>query len=324
MLQSFPAMRRRSRFSVLAGWVASAAASLAVACGGRTLVFSPDGGDVRGDNDAGKTPFDASVVGVVDAGMPDAAIEVGGMDATAAMDGQSDGNVTSCAQYNYVTVGSYVIETNYWNQGACPGTQCMTVDQGSGAFSVTKGPNCGNTVATYPNALYGSSFGASSPGSVLPKQVETLTSVTSSWSFSVGGVPTDRYDVAYDIWFCPNDACGSAGFNGGAELMIWLDYQNTAGWMVDLGSVSLGGHNWEVWTFTQGQGTANTWTYMAYLIQPPMVTSVTNFNLLSFFQDAMSRGYVQKSWYLYAVQAGDEIRTGGLPFDVTSFSVSVH
>ena len=50
-----------------------------------------------------------------------------------------------------LTVGSYIVETDYWNQSGCPGTQCMTVNTTTGAFSVTQGPDCGDTVASYPN-----------------------------------------------------------------------------------------------------------------------------------------------------------------------------
>jgi hypothetical protein len=51
---------------------------------------------------------------------------------------------------------------------------------------------------------------------------------------------------------------------------------------------------------------------------------VTNLNLLAFFKDAESKGYIKSSWYLYAVQAGIELRTGGIPFSSDSFSVSVN
>lgn len=291
-----------------------------ICCGGRIVPYNPlsrDGGTESGQATDGagegeSTPADSGA-------LPDAALS----DAEAYLDAESqpDGYTTTCAQYQNVTVGSYVVETNYWNQVMCPGTQCMTVNDLTGAFAVTQGPDCGNTVATYPNVLYGSAFGTASPGSTLPMQVSALTRVTSSWVFTVGGVSTDQYDVAYDIWFCPDNTCGASGFNGGTEVMIWLDYQNTTGWEYDLGSVTLSGYDWEVWTFAQGGG-GNAWTYLAYLIHPPMVTSVTDLNLLSFFQDAKSRGYVQSSWYLYAIQAGDEIRTGGLPFTTNSFSVS--
>ena len=231
--------------------------------------------------------------------------------------------VNTCEDFATVPVGAYIVESDYWNRDSCPGSQCMSINDATGAFSVTQAPSCGNTVASYPNVLYGCSFGTCSPESMLPMPVSALTTVTSSWNFSVSGVSTDQYDVAYDIWFCPDNTCGSNGFPGGTELMIWLDYKNVSGWKNDLGTVSLGGHTWEVWQFTQGAG-STAWTYLAYMIKAPMVTSVTNLDLNAFFKDAVSRGYVQNSWYLYAIQAGDEIRTGGLPFNNNSFSVSIN
>ena len=118
----------------------------------------------------------------------------------------------------------------------------MTVNGETGAFTVTSAASCANeNVASYPNVLYGNSFGTISPGSPLPMQVSALTSVTSCWDYSVGGTAEDAYDVAYDIWFCPDTTCGTAkAFNGGAELMIRLDYQNATGWEYDLGPVTLG------------------------------------------------------------------------------------
>ncbi len=295
-----------------------------IACGSRSDlsdVYAGIGGSSIGGSSSIPTTSQAGKGGKAPAGSAGQAV-AGASDAGPNMDaGQPV--VNTCDPYKNVTVGSYIVETNYWNQSGCPGTQCMTVNATTGAFSVTQGPNCGNTVASYPNVLYGSSFGTTSPGSKLPMQVSALTSVTSSWDFSVGGTNADQYDVAYDIWFCQNNSCGTSGFNGGLELMIWLDYQNAHGWEYDLGSVNLSGYNWEVWTFAQGGGSYS-WTYLAYLIQPTMVTSVTNLDLLSFFLDAQSRGYLQNSWYLYAVQAGDEIRSGGLPYDNYSFSVSVN
>jgi len=234
----------------------------------------------------------------------------------------ADVTVNTCDPNQDVTVGSYVVETNFWNQRACPGTQCMAINSATGAFTVTSFPNCGNTVASYPNLLYGCSFGTCSPGSVLPMMVSNLSTVTSSWAFSVGGAASDQFDAAYDIWFCPDNTC-SVGFAGGTELMIWLDYRNLNGYKTHLGSPSLAGYSWDLWEATMG-GANMGWTYLAYMIHPPMQTSVTNLDLMAFIRDALSRGYIQNSWYLYAVQAGDELRTGGLPYDNLSFSVEVH
>jgi hypothetical protein len=229
--------------------------------------------------------------------------------------------IATCDRLHVETVGPYVIEANYWDQ-SCPGTQCMVIDPVTGAFTVTQFPDCGMAPASFPNALYGCSWGICSPGSTLPKQVSALTSATSSWSFSVGGVASDKWNVAYDLWFCPDTNCGTSGFPGGAELMIWLDYQNVGGWLYDQGPANLAGRTWEVWTGTQGSG-ASAWTYLAYLIAPPMVTSVADLDLMAFINDAKARGYVLDSQYLYAIQAGIELRTGGIPYEHHSFSASV-
>ena len=232
--------------------------------------------------------------------------------------------VSTCRDYASVNVGSYVVQSDYWNKDVCPGTQCMDINKATAAFNVTQGPTaCGNNVASYPNVLYGCSFGNCSPGSLLPKQVGALSTVTSSWDFSVGGTASDQYDVAYDIWFCPDESCGTSGFPNGTELMIWLDYKNVQGWETDLGQVTLAGHTWEVWLATMGSG-ANRWTYLAYLIQSPTVTSVTDLDLGAFFRDAAARGIIQNAWYLYAIQAGNELRTGGIPYASNSFSVSIN
>jgi hypothetical protein len=231
------------------------------------------------------------------------------------------GTIVTCSPLETVAVGPYLVEANFWNWGACPGNQCMVIDTATGAFSVTQYPDCGNPFS-FPNVLYGCSWDICSPDHTLPKQVGALTSATSSWSFSVGGTASDQWNVAYDIWFCPDNSCGSDGFPGGTEVMIWLDYQNVGGWLYDQGPVSLAGYSWEVWQATQTSSAGN-WTYLAYLIQGPMVTSVTDLDLMAFIADARARGYVQDSWYLYAVQVGIELRIGGLPYDHHSFSVSI-
>jgi hypothetical protein len=229
--------------------------------------------------------------------------------------------ITTCSPLETVAVGPYLIEANFWNWEVCHGVQCMVIDRGTGSFTVTQYPDCGNPFS-FPNVLYGCSWDICSPDGTLPKQVGALTSATSSWSFSVGGTASDQWNVAYDIWFCSDDRCGSNGFPGGTELMIWLDYQNVGGWLYDQGPVSLAGSSWELWTATQTSTTGN-WTYLAYLIQGPMVTSVSNIDLMAFVADARSRGYVQDSWYLYAVQAGIELRIGGIPYNHYSYSVSI-
>ena len=234
--------------------------------------------------------------------------------------------VSSCDDFSSLAVGSYVVQSNYWNKTACPGTQCMEVNSATGAFSVTQGPGaCGDTVASYPNVLYGCSYGNCSPDSTLPMPVSTISTVTSSWDFSAGGTAKDRYNVAYDIWFCPDDNCGSSGFPKGLELMIWLDYKNVHGWKTNLGSKTIAGYTFDVWVSDMLAGQATTsWTDLTYILRSPQVTSVTDLDLNAFFKDAKASGYMQDSWYFYAIQAGMEVRSGGMPFTSNSFSVSIN
>jgi cellulose 1,4-beta-cellobiosidase len=259
-----------------------------------------------------------------EAGVPEAGAPLDVSVASEAGRFPAEVTVSTCQDFANVPVGSYIVQSDYWNKSACPGTQCMDIDKATGAFTVTQGPAaCGNTVASYPNVLYGCAFGNCSPGSLLPMQVSTLSTVTSSWDFHVGGTVSDQYDVAYDIWFCPDEGCGPSGFANGTELMIWLDYKNVTGWQNDLGPVTLAGHNWEVWQATMGSSPSS-WTYLAYMIQPSTVTSVADLDLGAFFRDAAARGIIQNSWYLYAIQAGNELRTGAIPYDSNSFSVSIN
>jgi hypothetical protein len=229
--------------------------------------------------------------------------------------------INTCVQYQSVTVGSYIIDTDYWNEDKCPGTQCMNIDDKTGAFSVTESTaDCTGTVSGYPSALYGCAFGSCSPNSDLPAPISSLQCVYSDWDFTPTN--TGSWDAAYDIWVCPDNNCGTSGFNGGAEVMIWLDYHNAHAWQYDMGAVTLSGMKWEVWQWDTGWG-SNKWKYVAYLCQTP-VTSIKNLDIKGFLNDCQTRGYVKNSWYLSAVEVGNELSSGGIPFTSNHFSVSVN
>jgi hypothetical protein len=45
---------------------------------------------------------------------------------------------------------------------------------------------------------------------------------------------------------------------------------------------------------------------------------------MGFLKDSMNPGYLDPSWVLTAVKAGDELRTGGAPFTSRALGVSVN
>jgi hypothetical protein len=230
--------------------------------------------------------------------------------------------INTCAPFQSVTIGSYIVQTDYWQNNLCKGTQCLSIDDQTGAFTVTKGDyNCPDNfnVAAYPDILYGYAFGNRSPHSDLPAQISSLNCVNTNWSFQPTN--TGHWDNAYDIWICPDNTCGPSGFNGGTELMIWLDYTGN-GWQYDMGPSTVDGMNWEVWQYDSSYG-ADKHKYVAYLAKAK-TNSVQNLDIKPFLDDCQLRGYVKPSWYLYGIEVGAEINSGCIPFFSKSFSVSVN
>jgi hypothetical protein len=93
--------------------------------------------------------------------------------------------------------------------------------------------------------------------------------------------------------------------------MIWLDYRNTSGWKTDQGPVTLNGMTWEVWRWDKDDQGAPL-NYVAYLAKTH-TTCVKDLDIKAFLDDSQKQGYIQPSWYLYAVEAGIELRNGGIP-----------
>ena len=92
--------------------------------------------------------------------------------------------------------------------------------------------------------------------------------------------------------------------------MIWLDSQG----MVPAGSQVGTFGSYQVWYCQMS------WNYICYYQTGKNSVSV---NLKDFINDAVSRGYLESSWYLHDIEAGFEICSGGEGLTVNSFSVSV-
>jgi hypothetical protein len=223
------------------------------------------------------------------------------------------GSTTNCEQFGAVPIrgGEYIVQNNEWNASS---PQCTAVT-GAG-FLVTRAdfalPPDGPP-ATYPAIFKGCHWGNCTSGSGLPVQVATLPPVTSTWSVTVPGAAA--FDVAYDLWF--NKAPATGGQPNGAELMIWLNHGGgvrPAG--AQVATISLGGATWDVWT-----GPMESWKYIAYVREEP--TDSAKLDLRAFIQDSVARGYVDRSFYLIAIEAGFEVWKGGQGFATNSFDAVV-
>jgi len=220
-------------------------------------------------------------------------------------------DTTLCDQYASTTAGQYVVQNNRWGTSA---TQCINVT--SNGFRITQQAGSSSTSGapvSYPSIFYGCHYTNCSPGTVLPRQISAMGSVTSSISYSYVGNAT--YDAAYDIWMDPSPK--KDGVNQ-TEIMIWF---NHVGQVQPVGSsrggVSVAGRDWTVWTGNNGGN--NVVSYVA-----PSAIGSWSFDVLAFARDTIARGFGTASWYLTSVQAGFEPWQGGVGLAVNSFSVAVN
>ena len=216
--------------------------------------------------------------------------------------------------------GRYTVQNNEYNSGA---DECLTTD-GAADFAVANSnmANPPGAPGGYPSIYQGCHWGSCSAGglSTDPIQVADLTAgeVTTSWNTTQPGGSGNQYDVAYDIWF--NQTPTTNGSPNCAEVMVWLGhdgpiqpYGSTVASAVDLGGTD----------YTVYEGVQTTTPTISYEMDDP-ATSVTAMDLYPIAQDAVSRGYISKSCYLIAVEAGFELWQGGVGLATNSFSVAIN
>jgi hypothetical protein len=215
--------------------------------------------------------------------------------------------------------GTYIVQNNEYDSSA---SECVTTD-GNADFTVANSSIANATDGSpgaYPSIYQGCHWGSCSSGGLTttPIEVSKLTSgaVTTSWSTTQPGGGS-AYDVAYDIWF--NKTPTTTGQPDCAELMVWLNHNGSVqpfGSQVASG-VSVGGHTYNIW-----EGAQSTWNTISYSMTSG-TTSVSNLDVGTLAQDAVSRGYLSSSCYLIDVEAGFELWQGGAGLATNSFSVSL-
>jgi hypothetical protein len=142
------------------------------------------------------------------------------------------------------------------------------------------------------------------------KKISQLTSVKSNWSFTMGSTG----DAVYDLWF--SNAGTQPPPVPGIELMIWIG--NTG--KNALGSAAGGTFMGKtVYVGTNGTGEQ----VVSYWVASPGTTSVSNFDLLPFLQDAASHGYagLTTNSVLLGVQTGFEVYSGN--WTTTDYNINI-
>jgi hypothetical protein len=215
--------------------------------------------------------------------------------------------------------GTYTVQNNEFDSGA---SECATTD-GNADFTVANSAIDNATDGSpgaYPSIYQGCHWGNCSSGGLTssPIEVSNLTAgtVTTSWSTTQPG-GSSAYDVAYDIWF--NQTPTTSGQPDCTELMVWLNHNGS---VQPFGStiasdVTVGGNSYNIW-----EGQQSTWNTITYDMTSPE-TSVSNLDIGTLAQDAVSRGFLSRSCFLIDVEAGFELWQGGAGLATNSFSVNI-
>ncbi len=210
--------------------------------------------------------------------------------------------------------GEYKITNNVWRGTS---TQCLSIDPASTFFSVVKSTHDSNVVVAYPSIIKGQHFGGpNTKNSGMPIKLTDIASAPVTWNADVNHAK-GVWNTAFEAWISPK---GSSVPEGGAELMVWL---NKKGYIImpaggpKKDTITVAGTQWNVYFDDQQRN----WRYIAYERAKPSVA--TTFDLKDFINDAVSRGYLDSSWYLDSIEAGFEIIQDGIGLTNRSFSASV-
>ena len=225
-------------------------------------------------------------------------------------------NESSCARFAVFSVdaGNYNVQNNAYNSKD-NGKQCMYADSaGTDWYETTTNSVYTGAPGSYPSIYAGCHWGdCSSNRQGMPIQERAITSVPTTWS--VVPSSTGKWDISYDIWF--NTTPTTSGCPNGLEIMVWLNEAGARPAGSQVAVVTINNMSWKVWYGTGGCGPD-----LSYEATRPV--SSVSFDLLHFFKDAATRGYLNPAWYLIDVEGGTEIWTPGSNFHTNSFSVSVN
>ena len=220
---------------------------------------------------------------------------------------------STCAQFGTINQGDYIVQADEWNstQRQCISSTGANFQVTAASFNVSSG-----APATYPSIYKGCHWGACTPASTsgMPAQVSAIRTANTSVNFNPSG--SGAFDAAYDIWF--NTRSTTTGQPDGTEIMIWVSH---GGFPQPFGSrvaqgVNINGASWDVWV-----GRMPVWNVVSYVRNPP--ASNASLDLRPFINDSVSRGQLQRAWFLIGIEFGFEIWNGGRGMAVNSFNATV-
>ncbi|MBG6054989.1 hypothetical protein IWX81_001400 [Salinibacterium sp. CAN_S4] len=215
-----------------------------------------------------------------------------------------------CDQFGAAPVagGKYIVQNNRWGASTA---QCIDV-RGNG-FAITRAEHNNATngpPASYPSIFAGCHYTQCTTNSGLPLKVSDFADPRATYKIATPN--SGEWNASFDLWFDPTKR--TDGQNTGAELMIWANHRGAPRPIGQpVATKTINGAVWDVWVGNIG------WNVVSYVRQQP-TNDMTNFSVKAFVDDAVTRGQIDRSWYMTSVQAGFEPWVGGTGLAVTDFA----
>jgi xyloglucan-specific endo-beta-1,4-glucanase len=227
---------------------------------------------------------------------------------------------TGSYQFLYPSDTMFEITNNpYGDESSTTDGSCVLLSSISASDNVawytqwTQSESNNYDVYAYPEII----FPGGSVSSGLPAQLSGISSIPSTWQYTLVSSVSNGYDVAYDLWVYNN----SAGTGTPTEVMIWTNA--TFGQDgTDVGSFSAGGLSF---TLYQTLPADYSWTnHPVYTFVSTTQESSVGFDLHAFLWHLVDAGYISSSDYLTSVDAGIEIRNGTGSLTTTEYFTYVN
>jgi hypothetical protein len=238
----------------------------------------------------------------------------------------------NCQEGVLLAAGAYLVENNQWGKDGVYGSYSQCVGNGGVAADGSVSarwtwtwPNGPNEVKGYPSIIYGQKPGFySTPGSNLPRRVNDLSSVTSSWS--TRGWHSGTGQLTFDLWL-QRDGAHYSSFLATPithEIMVAVEPYGGYGlnrnpaWFVE--EIVINGIRYRTYK-AEGFGPQG-WRFLVFQMLTPMVSGTLDFRPL--FDYLKSRGFIRGDEYLASVEFGSEIEQGSGDVTVDSFKTTVY
>jgi len=215
-------------------------------------------------------------------------------------------------------VNGYAVQSAPFSTSGFPMTMQVSATASGVGFKYTaKSGGGGNMPAAFPAVISGWGPGVAGYQFYGPykggKTIGQLTSVKSSWTYTMGA----SGDAAYDVWF----GNSAHPVKPQTELMIWIGNKDKDP-LKDKGMGSGGAVGGRTPFLASDNGTGQ--QVVSYWVDKGTVGTASDLNLLQYFQDAASHGYggVSTGSFLLGVQTGFEVYSGDT-WTTTDYSITI-